>query len=351
MKKMLGRVCSLVLAILMVAPTALAYDLPRSVGSHSNVNHIINETAFDDVFREQSNEIGINVITEELEPLVEYTYTATPRSGGEYDVTLDFAVISNENSYDFSVSGICYEEPVTEDLSVLNGGLRGESEINGREYIVTVGLIKDMDGDAITAGVTLFPLDYTDNSEIARFSFGETVITPDMLPETTDVVPDDSSEGMSPASATSADTYEFCDDVPVFFDSASSGNIPAGIAARIRLYFNEYDERAAVAIGSYTSHVDNTFEYLDGVAQYNTSVMGGTFGMERDSGSSLDSVRIVNLDSLASFAGATGSNNGFLDALFDFVVSVFGNSVANYVYSVIENASTGFTRNELSRTF
>lgn len=343
MNKTFRRICSLVLAALMVTPTALAYEVSQSVESNSNVNHIINESAFDDVFRGLPNVMGINGVGEEADPVVEYSYIVTPKNGGKYDVTLDFTVILNETAYDFSTSGICSEESVTEDLSVLNGGLRGESEINGREYNVTVGFIKDADGDAITAGVTLFPVSYTDNSEIARFSFGESVITPDMVQETTDDAPEESAEGLAAASATEADTFEFCDDVAVYFDSASSGNIPAGIAGRIRLYYNEYDDRAAIALGSYTSHVDNTFEYLDGVVPYRTSVMDATFGMERGGGSSVDSLRIDGLDSLESFDYATGDDSPFLDAVFDFVVSVFGNAVANYVKSVMDQASTDFS--------
>lgn len=208
--------------------------------------------------------------------------------------------------------------------------MKGTSTIHDSEYKVYVGFIKSMDSETITAGVTLIPVDGTSAAEIVRFSFGGIVITPDMINISEDEPTSETANLLdTPSTSTRAGTgYVSKSTGYGDFTSASMGDLPSGVASRVRLYYHDGYGRAAVALRTYTGNVNNTFDYLDGsLASYSTTITDATLGMQRANSSG---VNILNFDSLSAGLYNLGDdddndgNSDFGQKLVDFAIEVLG---------------------------
>lgn len=349
-KRLISCLCAVCIMALAVSPGAAAYEGGVSVSNaQSDINHIINNVSFEDVFQGMPAASSINSPWDNSSQPVDYSYSIVPEGDGTYNADLSFSLTIDGCTYDFSASGICRENSVNETVSVLSGGLQGISTIYDREYKVYVGFIKSMDCETITAGVTLVPVDGTSADEIVRFSFGGIVITPDMINSSEDE-PINNTTDLPDTSATRADTgYVEEDSAYGSFTSASMGDLPSGIASRVGLHYNAGYARAAVTLRTYTGNVDDTFDYLDGsLASYSTSVSEATLGLRRADSSG---VNILNLDSLPSgyyYGSDDEDNDGNSDIgqkLMDYAIDVLGikYSAASVILNMFNNATNGVT--------
>ena len=347
-KRFISCLCAVCMMIPAMSPIAIAYDGRFCVSNaKSDINHIINDTAFEDMFQSVSVAPSTNAQRGTGTQPISYSYAIVSTENGTYSTTLDFSLLTDDTKYDFSVGGLCRESKVNETVSVLSGGLQGVNILNGIKYRVYVGFIKSMGDDAITAGVTIVPLVDTNSDDIVRFSFGETVITPDMIENKSA-----ESVGITPellnATSTRATTdYSLKATAYGSFDSASMGELPSGTAFRVRLYYHDEYARAAVALRTYTTNVNNTFDYLDGsLATYSTSVSEATLGLRRNDSSG---VNILNVDSFpaGTFDGSNDDDDdGDSDVgekLMEFAIEVLGiqHSAAAVILNMFNRASTG----------
>lgn len=343
-KKLLGIV--LTLAVL-IQPAAAYVNTPTTndfklYDYQSNIISFINVEEFNDAFR--IDDSPTNSLQEE--PAIEYTYTVDGIDNEKYNVQLDFRINVNNQHYDISTSGICYSNMVNSNLNVIEGGLTGECSIDGIDYTVTVGFIKAIGDDTITAGVTFIPVICNEVESIFRFSFGGAVITSEMLPK--DFMEEPNSNPIDKTSDTVLRYREhnfrrLTRSTAGISSSSYGGSLPTGIAQTLSMYYDD-QYKVGITIASNTETVNETFDVLSGSgATWSTSIQDLTLGLRRTGRTGAE---IDNFDSLAFASEYTVSDKAgtFEQMLTDILSSIedYGKyaPIVGTLYDILSDAST-----------
>ncbi len=342
------RLIAFCLALLALMPNAFATKGiadDSCVHGESTINNIINEDGFYNTFTSMNNAQEDNTpIPLEQQMKVDYTYTLSPQYNGELLVNLDFVASANGMKVPISVEGLCREEYVSDELTVLFGCLSGNTDIFGDSYDVTVGFVKNVNSDQINAGVSLFKQGMTDISDAVRFSFGDTVITPEMVKNVPSKTYMDGDFTNSTYDASSSSGYTYKTQVSADFDSVSAGgiDIPDGFASYLRLYYNQSIARVVLGLRTYTHNADRSFEFVeDNGAYHSTTLDSCTIGLEK---TNRGGVNILGLERYPEGVTVPSSN-----ALSTIIANLLGDifklsgSAVNALEATLSAIGSGFT--------
>lgn len=237
----------------------------------------------------------------------------------EIGFTMD---ISGE-TYPITTTGNVYAIKINDEYTLLQGLLKGEATINGKNYAVKIGLQKLASCDYISAGVALTPEDFHSNEESQQlfFSFGTSVMTEEFLPIYLDYVNNSTTMPSIPdmqekGPTTNGDVEYITANVSTFknnhFFNGSGRN-----AARLEAYRDNRNNRIYLTLGSFSYNITADrfpqHEFLSaGIGEFSVA-------LERDG----YDTSIASIDGTSDLPTNGTQVNGTLSALLDAFILLF----------------------------
>ncbi len=240
----------------------------------------------------------------------------------------DAPVIS---SYTFDIDGAGGNAPITVtgeleeeyygDYLVLTGIFEGTATINGVSCDVDAVIHKEIDGDKVSAGITIVPEDAQGLDDYIFFSMGQPIITVDMLPENLfkDKLETESQAAVpnnNKGRAASLDNYTFIDYDYASF--SSSGYVANQVSHFLEFYKETNGNSLYATVRSYTDTVN---DYFSDTGMADTTVKELQVHFQKVSGSN---VHITNFELYDDETSNDTSflNNSFISALVDLIAAI-----------------------------
>ena len=202
---------------------------------------------------------------------------------------------------------------------MIRGFLSSGITIDGKAYLVDVGLSKLAQQDTISAGITITPEDFgrDEHAEQIFFSFGTSVMTDDFVSQYLEYVSDCQNEASGIVSAAASSGLTFVNSARGSFKSTAifSGS---GTASSIEVYRDSSNKRFIARLGSFVKNIDA--DDFDGAQFISAGVQNYRIGLKR----------MGSDTSIASMEGTTvlNENQGDTDVLgtlLEGFISVLGN--------------------------
>ena len=267
MKKL--RLFSLFLAVCMVfSSSALAISTEAILSEKAEVYWIDNIDNFTALFglevgmEPQSTENDTHTATHTLyiEPSQHNNIAGKKTEEQEIDATYTFDIDGSGANTPITVKGKLKTYEHKDGLIIQMGLLTGTATIGGTSCAIRAVVQKEVEGNAINAGITIAPDNARGLEDYVFFSIGEGIVTVDMLPEW--VVSGHSSLGEDIKMGTelpqriSSGSYELLSATGHAFDSGFE--VP-GLAQWTEFYHNPDINRLCVGTISFTEAVDDYF--------------------------------------------------------------------------------------------
>ena len=250
----------------------------------------------------------------------DYSYNiqiAPGQNSGE--ATVYFTMDISGNTYPITATGKVRVHEISSDYTLIRGFLSSGITIDGKAYLVDVGLSKLAQQDTISAGITITPEDFgrDEHAEQIFFSFGTSVMTDDFVSQYLEYVSDCQNEASGIVSAAASSGLTFVNSARGSFKSTAifSGS---GTASSIEVYRDSSNKRFIARLGSFVKNIDA--DDFDGAQFISAGVQNYRIGLKR----------VGSDTSIASMEGTTvlNENQGDTDVLgtlLEGFISVLGN--------------------------
>ena len=323
MKKLVSLFLALGLCLSLCVPVFAADGLSCSGSvNDSTVNLLSNLQEVEDAF-------GISPASEttvsddsgtQIWGTTDYSYNiqiAPGQNSGE--ATVYFTMDISGNTYPITATGKVRVHEISSDYTLIRGFLSSGITIDGKAYLVDVGLSKLAQQDTISAGITITPEDFgrDEHAEQIFFSFGTSVMTDDFVSQYLEYVSDCQNEASGIVSAAASSGLTFVNSARGSFKSTAifSGS---GTASSIEVYRDSSNKRFIARLGSFVKNIDA--DDSDGAQFISAGVQNYRIGLKR----------VGSDTSIASMEGTTvlNENQGDTDVLgtlLEGFISVLGN--------------------------
>lgn len=323
MKKLVSLFLALGLCLSLCVPVFAADGLSCSGSvNDSTVNLLSNLQEVEDAF-------GISPASEttvsddsgtQIWGTTDYSYNiqiAPGQNSGE--ATVYFTMDISGNTYPITATGKVRVHEISSDCTLIRGFLSSGITIDGKAYLVDVGLSKLAQQDTISAGITITPEDFgrDEHAEQIFFSFGTSVMTDDFVSQYLEYVSDCQNEASGIVSAAASSGLTFVNSARGSFKSTAifSGS---GTASSIEVYRDSSNKRFIARLGSFVKNIDA--DDFDGAQFISAGVQNYRIGLKR----------VGSDTSIASMEGTTvlNENQGDTDVLgtlLEGFISVLGN--------------------------
>ena len=256
MKKLVSLFLALGLCLSLCVPVFAADGLSCSGSvNDSTVNLLSNLQEVEDAF-------GISPASEttvsddsgtQIWGTTDYSYNiqiAPGQNSGE--ATVYFTMDISGNTYPITATGKVRVHEISSDYTLIRGFLSSGITIDGKAYLVDVGLSKLAQQDTISAGITITPEDFgrDEHAEQIFFSFGTSVMTDDFVSQYLEYVSDCQNEASGIVSAAASSGLTFVNSARGSFKSTAifSGS---GTASSIEVYRDSSNKRFIARLGSF----------------------------------------------------------------------------------------------------
>ena len=323
MKKLVSLFLALGLCLSLCVPVFAADGLSCSGSvNDSTVNLLSNLQEVEDAF-------GISPASEttvsddsgtQIWGTTDYSYNiqiAPGQNSGE--ATVYFTMDISGNTYPITATGKVRVHEISSDYTLIRGFLSSGITIDGKAYLVDVGLSKLAQQDTISAGITITPEDFgrDEHAEQIFFSFGTSVMTDDFVSQYLEYVSDCQNEASGIVSAAASSGLTFVNSARGSFKSTAifSGS---GTASSIEVYRDSSNKRFIARLGSFVKNIDA--DDFDVAKFISAGVQNDRIGLKR----------MASDTSIASMEGTTvlNENQGDTDVLgtlLEGFISVLGN--------------------------
>ena len=323
MKKLVSLFLALGLCLSLCVPVFAADGLSCSGSvNDSTVNLLSNLQEVEDAF-------GISPASEttvsddsgtQIWGTTDYSYNiqiAPGQNSGE--ATVYFTMDISGKTYPITATGKVRVHEISSDYTLIRGFLSSGITIDGKAYLVDVGLSKLAQQDTISAGITITPEDFgrDEHAEQIFFSFGTSVMTDDFVSQYLEYVSDCQNEASGIVSAAASSGLTFVNSARGSFKSTAifSGS---GTASSIEVYRDSSNKRFIGRLGSFVKNIDAAD--FDGAQFISAGVQNYRIGLKR----------VGSDTSIASMEGTTvlNENQGDTDVLgtlLEGFISVLGN--------------------------
>ena len=261
MKKLVSLFLALGLCLSLCVPVFAADGLSCSGSvNDSTVNLLSNLQEVEDAF-------GISPASEttvsddsgtQIWGTTDYSYNiqiAPGQNSGE--ATVYFTMDISGNTYPITATGKVRVHEISSDYTLIRGFLSSGITIDGKAYLVDVGLSKLAQQDTISAGITITPEDFgrDEHAEQIFFSFGTSVMTDDFVSQYLEYVSDCQNEASGIVSAAASSGLTFVNSARGSFKSTAifSGS---GTASSIEVYRDSSNKRFIARLGSFVKNID-----------------------------------------------------------------------------------------------
>lgn len=311
-KKMISAMLAAAMCVSLTAPAMAAQDDNTILSQGTSTDNLLenenNPTLIKEMFGLPETRMASNdIIT------ASYSYQLYENedkgSPSPYYAEADITFEAGSSTYVFDVAGEVDIINLENGLTYLTGPLYGEVTINDTKYQVIAGFNKVLERDGMSLCITMSP-DGGQMDEILSFSFGEDVMTSDVLSE----LVDEQSNGQDETPTIS----------PAATDKGSvtgviSGTSKTGIKEAVKV--DSPSKNIVVEVNSYTNNAKSTVAYA-----YSATVRKIEYSLTRNSG----------ISEIAFLNDGTGSNimpgdNPNADEILDLIE--FGLGLANNPYA------------------
>ena len=329
MKKLVSLFLALGLCLSLCVPVFAADGLSCSGSvNDSTVNLLSNLQEVEDAF-------GISPASEttvsddsgtQIWGTTDYSYNiqiAPGQNSGE--ATVYFTMDISGNTYPITATGKVRVHEISSDYTLIRGFLSSGITIDGKAYLVDVGLSKLAQQDTISAGITITPEDFgrDEHAEQIFFSFGTSVMTDDFVSQYLEYVSDCQNEASGIVSAAASSGLTFVNSARGSFKSTAifSGS---GTASSIEVYRDSMKQEIPSSSSSSQPMRMNDIpidaDDFDGAQFISAGVQNYRIGLKR----------VGSDTSIASMEGTTvlNENQGDTDVLgtlLEGFISVLGN--------------------------